>query len=111
MIKTIQFVELQGRRSTIDMPVLTADVRGEWAAHRNPNGAGWRVSHVPTGRSLATLADDLTHRDATRIVHLIARAVPVLRIQVTDPRADDGAVAHDEDRRIIEAIVAEVVGS
>lgn len=32
-----------------------AYVFGEWAAHRNPDGEGWRVSHVPSGHAVKQL--------------------------------------------------------
>jgi hypothetical protein len=110
---SVVFIRLAGATHDMDISALAADVRGEWVSHRNPNpnGHGWRVSHIATGRSLATLADDLTHRDAQRICRRIASAIPVLRIEVTDRRRDDGATVNDDDRRLIESIVAEVIAS
>jgi hypothetical protein len=104
----ITFLTLAGTTGNIEVPVQTEDVHGEWAAHRNPDGRAWRVSHVPTGRSIASLADDMTYRDARRIVRLLDRALPTLDVEIDDRNY---AVVAADDGRIVEAIVAEVVGS
>lgn len=100
-------ITLRTEWGAVKCPVSESNRRGEWAAHRGP-GAGWRVTHVPTGRSLATLADDLPLAIARRIVKLIDSAIPELTTR--DQGGGQDVVVDPEHSAIIEAIVAEAVG-
>jgi|SRR5882757_3348372 len=83
---------------------VAAYVYGDWAAHmRSWPDPGWRVTHVPTGLSTAELADDLSRGDAFAIaVSLGSRRI--------SPRFVDTVRILPEDRQLIEAAHAEVLG-
>lgn len=73
-------------------------VVGAWCVHEVPlfSSSGYRVSHVATGLGLLHMADGLSRRDAMDIAKLLSERLP-------------GKLAGD-DRYIIEAAVAEVLG-
>jgi hypothetical protein len=88
---------------------VTAQVRGEWCLHRIPHPdptGGWQVTHMITGINITKLADDLTERDARRIVKALVRDVPTIGVyhvlSITELRKLDPEIG-----RIIEAVVAE----
>jgi hypothetical protein len=103
MSKRISKVALRIYGQPLSVPAF---VFGQWAAHLAPwgNHHGYRVSHVPTGMSLASFADDMTKKDAidlARHLHTRMRSTFAFGGQVPD--------IVDERRLIVEALVGEAL--
>lgn len=96
------------RRITIDWgwprAKVAATVFGIWAVHRCPEkklrGAGWRITHTPSGYGLHSRSDGLSKSDAVRVALLLAERVPVIDHRTTNP--DDGF--------IVDAVFGEAIG-
>ena len=95
---------------------VKAVVRGDWAAHKiegipgkdtpQPSeGHGWRVTHVPTGFSIASTCDDLMPQDAIRIAAALNENVP----DFPKEWAHEDAIGLTEWKYIAHAVIAEAL--
>lgn len=85
-----------------------AYVFGEWAAHRNPDGEGWRVSHVPSGHAVRQLA---RKGDAVVAAVALSERIPQLRLTpVAERKAHEPRFALSEsDAQLILATIKEEI--
>lgn len=107
-------IRVSSQNGTIREVDVEAHVFGDWAVHlvpfaiRDSESDGWRVSHIPTGRSIESLADDLDLADAIAIAKALHARAP--RDFWHDEREIEKSPVDGDARWIIPAIVGEALG-
>lgn len=82
---------------------VLATVYGAWAFHPSYQGAGWQVTHVPSGKNLCALADHFAHNE---VVMIVAQLGPLdLNLEI----GPAGELGDDEAKYCIHAIVGAAI--
>lgn len=77
-------------------------VFGVWAVHLAPHLDGYRVTHIPTGCTLALLVDGVSEEDAIRVADRLHRRIPRRMLRGIKPPS-----IPDHVRGCLQATVAE----